>query len=92
MDRIMSPSLPGCLKCRTRLTLATSIDGGATWRRQTVLEDKVGSSLRYHYPTLAQRGCHLYVAYTKFYSKTMRPTDTDFANQARRCRLSPPSG
>ena len=35
----------------------------------------MGSSLRLHYPTLTQRGCHLYVAYSRFYSKKMEPDD-----------------
>jgi hypothetical protein len=26
---------------------------------------EVGSSLRFHYPTLTQRGCQLYVAYSR---------------------------
>lgn len=68
-------SLPGCVKCRTRLSLATSHDGGATWQRQTLLESEVGSSLRLHYPTLTQWGCHVYVAYSRFYSKKIEPND-----------------
>lgn len=68
-------SLPGCVKCRTRLSLATSHDGGATWQRQTLLESEVGSSLRFHYPTLTQWGCHVYVAYSRFYSKKIEPND-----------------
>jgi len=46
----------------------------APWR-EVLLEAEIGSSLRLHYPTLTQHGCHLYVAYSRFYSKTMEPDD-----------------
>mmetsp|Transcript_12716 Transcript_12716/g.30697 ORF Transcript_12716/g.30697 Transcript_12716/m.30697 type:complete len:125 (+) Transcript_12716:113-487(+) len=42
---------------------------------KVLLEAEIGSSLRLHYPTLTQHGCHLYVAYSRFYSKTMEPDD-----------------
>ena len=40
----MPTLLTGCIKCRTRLSLATSRDGGATWQRQVLLESEVGTA------------------------------------------------
>lgn len=60
-------SMPTCHKCRTMLRLAVSRDEGRTWTRAATVEDEVHSSLRIHYPTLAQVGCDLLVAYTRFW-------------------------
>ena len=59
----------GCTKCRTNLRVAISYDDGASWSKFSTLETQVGASLRFHYPTLLQAGCRLYVAYSKFYTK-----------------------
>lgn len=46
----------GCLKCRTHLKAAISHDNGVSWRVIAHLEDRVSSTLRFHYPTLQQVG------------------------------------
>ena len=72
-----------CVKCRTKLRVALSLDGGGTWARAASVEEEVGASLRFHYPTLHQYGCQLLVAYSKFWSKAT-PEFThsdDFHNQ-----------
>lgn len=63
----------GCVKCRTRLTVATSTDLGRSWTRVgPAFEDEVGASLRLHYPTLLPHprdACAVLVAYSRFYVK-----------------------
>jgi hypothetical protein len=46
--------------------VALSLDDGATWARVASVEEEVGASLRFHYPTLHQYGCQLFVAYSTF--------------------------
>jgi hypothetical protein len=40
-----------------------------------------GGSLRFHNPTLQQHGCTLFVAYSKFWSKKLEPSDPAFSLQ-----------
>lgn len=63
----------GCRKCRTRLVLARSGDGGATWVRATRLEGGTAKRepdyLKNHYPSLLPLdGCRLLVLYSRDYS------------------------
>ena len=69
MDR--APITGECKKCRSHLRLALSRDNGATWQRVASLEEEVDSphELRISYPTLAQRGCDIFVAYSKLYTR-----------------------
>ncbi|KAK3275980.1 hypothetical protein CYMTET_15922 [Cymbomonas tetramitiformis] len=79
-----TPDIPECIKCRTQLRVAISSDSGATWQRMATIEDEVGASLRYHYPTLQQYGCRLFVVYSKFYAKKLTHADPNFAMQGIR--------
>jgi len=75
------PGMPECIKCRTKLSVALSMDSGNTWSKVAVIEDEIGASLRFHYPTIQQYGCNLFVAYSKFYSKKLGITDPAFDEQ-----------
>lgn len=81
-------SLPGCSRCRSMLRVALSGDDGEHWQRVATVEDEVDHSLRIHYPTLAQRGCELLVAYTRFY-KHDPPDDGAFGRQGVRVARVP---
>ncbi|XRA96801.1 sialidase [Pycnococcus provasolii] len=69
MDKM--PIVGECKKCRSHLRLAISRDGGASFQRVASLEEEVDSphELRISYPTLAQRGCDVFVAYSKLYTR-----------------------
>ena len=68
--------------------MALSFDDGEKWERVATIEDEVDDSLRIHYPTLAQRGCELLVAYSRFYK--LNPTsDEAFARQGVRVARVP---
>jgi hypothetical protein len=71
----------GCRKCRTFLTVAVSTDGGVQWREVATVESQVAETLRMHYPTLMQRGCEVYVAYSRFHKEAVAADDPRFAEQ-----------
>jgi len=72
----------GCKKCRTFLTVALSTDGqGAKWKEVATIETEVGETLRMHYPTLLQRGCELFVVYSRFYKAVVNSDDPNFPTQ-----------
>eukprot|EP00238_Polyblepharides_amylifera_P000646 CAMPEP_0196570914 /NCGR_PEP_ID=MMETSP1081-20130531/1069_1 /TAXON_ID=36882 /ORGANISM="Pyramimonas amylifera, Strain CCMP720" /LENGTH=419 /DNA_ID=CAMNT_0041887605 /DNA_START=333 /DNA_END=1592 /DNA_ORIENTATION=- len=84
-DHAKPPGLPGplinCVKCRTNLRVALSFDDGNTWDRVATIEDQIGTTLRFHYPTLQQYGCSLFVAYSKFWSQKLSPGELGFTSQ-----------
>jgi len=71
----------GCKKCRTFLTVAISSDGGAHWKEVASVESEVGETLRAHYPTLLQRGCEVYVAYSRFHKTPLAAEDERYVDQ-----------
>mmetsp|Transcript_17991 Transcript_17991/g.58255 ORF Transcript_17991/g.58255 Transcript_17991/m.58255 type:complete len:206 (+) Transcript_17991:201-818(+) len=58
----------GCRKCRTRLVISRSRDGGHKFAPLHMIVSHRTTFLRTHYPTLLQVGCRLLVAYSSAYS------------------------
>ena len=69
MDKALAKR--GCVKCRTKLTIAVSVDGGRTWKRSGLpFADDLAPTLRLHYPTLiadTRAPCSILVVYTRFH-------------------------
>ena len=63
-------------KARTNLDVSISLNDGRSWRKVAHLETRDEQGLRFHYPTMLQSGCTLYVAYSKFFHE-------EFAAKAR---------
>lgn len=67
------------LLCQTTVASSVHCEYFEMESRLSVLVDdvcacvlfQIGASLRFHYPTIQQYGCNLFVAYSKFYSKKL---------------------
>jgi len=57
---------------RVNLWVALSDDWGETWHKVAELEGVPEDDVMQHYPTMAQSGCRLLVAYSTFYRLTPR--------------------
>ena len=93
---------------RVNLTVAVSPDRGKNWAILAQIEEVPGSRAYYasapinrplvHYPTMLQRGCHLYVAYSVAFKEWekkekaeagIRVARLDLSFTRRRCQHSP---
>eukprot|EP00899_Mesostigma_viride_P015341 jgi/Mesvir1/23808/Mv10621-RA.1 len=54
-------------RCRSNLDIALSPNDGRSWTKILRLEGTQDAGLRNHYPTMVQRDCTLFVAYSRFY-------------------------
>lgn len=58
------PNMP---RARSNLFVSLSLDSGSTWHKISEIETDPSVFSQWHYPTLAQEGCRLFVAYSSLH-------------------------
>jgi predicted neuraminidase len=88
----------GLKQMRVNLTVAVSPDRGKNWAVLAQIEEVPGSRAYYasapinrplvHYPTMLQRGCHLYVAYSVAFKEWEKKENAEAGIRVARLDLS----